>query len=544
VIGRKPDEIRIVVPPVGGAFGGKDGVTVQGFLALALLHSGGRPVRMQWEREESFLAGTKRHSACMWYRLGARADGTLHLLESRLLFDTGPYDHLGGVVLTLAMEHAGGPYRVPNVTVTGQAVYTNNPIGGAFRGFGVPQVTAVMEQVMDMLAARLEMDPLELRLKNALKRGDRNAAGTTVECSTGIIECLKELERHRLWKERARWKASAPTGKRRGAGVAALMQGSGYGPVVPDVAHAKVELTSAGHIRVYQGVVDMGQGNGSTSLQIAGALLCQSVDAMELVSPDTARTLPCGSASASRCTYTFGNALIGAAGILKERILQRAADLFMDEKSSFALVPGAVRHVKSGRETSLGDMAGALNESERTVVYRFRAPVAQAGTALSPDLGLHGMPHWLFSYGVQMALIEVDEGTGEVEVAHYLAVSDCGALMNPQALAGQVEGALAQGLGYALLEEYMVKEGKGLTGDLATYLIPTAPDVPELQRIEIQLHEPTGPFGLKGAGELAINGPLPAVANALYDACAIRISMAPLKGERVLKAMREGRGER
>ena len=189
-LGLDPSRIRIIAPYLGGAFGGKDGVTVQSLLALAAMNSDGRPVKMWWDREESFLSGTKRHCARMYYRLGAKSDGSLHFLDVRLYLDTGPYDHLGGVVLALALEHAGGPYRIPNAVLKGWAVYTNNPIGGAFRGFGVPQVTAAIEQMMDMLAAKLEMDPLELRLKNAVKRGDKNCVGKTLVSSTGAVECL------------------------------------------------------------------------------------------------------------------------------------------------------------------------------------------------------------------------------------------------------------------------------------------------------------------------------------------------------------------
>ncbi len=190
-LGLDPSRIRIIAPYLGGAFGGKDGVTVQSLLALAAMNSNGRPVKMWWDREESFLAGTKRHAARMYYRLGAKSDGSLHFLDVRLYLDTGPYDHLGGVVLALALEHAGGPYRIPNAVLKGWAVYTNNPIGGAFRGFGVPQVTAAMEQMIDMLAAKLEMDPLEIRLKNAVKRGDKNCVGKTLVSSTGAVECLE-----------------------------------------------------------------------------------------------------------------------------------------------------------------------------------------------------------------------------------------------------------------------------------------------------------------------------------------------------------------
>ncbi len=539
-LGLEPERIRMIAPYAGGAFGGKDGVTVQSLLGLAALHANGRPVKMWWSREESFIAGTKRHAARMYYRLGAKADGSLHSLDTRLYFDTGPYDHLGGVVITLALEHSGGPYRIPNVSFKGWAVYTNNPIGGAFRGFGVAQVTAAMEQMMDMLAEKLAMDPLKLRLKNAVRKGDKNCVGVTLTHSTGLVECLEAVARHPLWTERAAWKSKAGPFKRRGAGIVALMHASGYGPVVPDVANAKVELTAEGKIKVYCGVVDMGQGNAATNLQIAGSILCQNVDRIELILPDTDRTLPSGSASASRCTYTFGNALIGACETLKLRILQRAADLLMvDDCDETALIPGAVRHLPTGREIPLHRLATFMNESERTATQRFRAPTAKEIPPVGNEIRLHGFPHTLFSYGAHLVRVEVNELTGVVDVKRYLSVSDCGKIINPHVYEQQIQGAIAQGIGYALSEEVQVNEGKVLTADLATFIIPAASDVPEIESQPVEIYEPSGPYGLKGVGEIATNGPLPAIANAVADACGVRIFRSPLTPSRVLRALRE-----
>ena len=539
-LGIPPARVRIIAPYVGGAFGGKDGVTVQTLLGVAAIHSSGRPVKMWWDREESFLAGTKRHAARMHYRLGAKSDGTLHYLNVRLYLDTGPYDHLGGVVLTLALEHSAGAYRVPNAVLKGWAVYTNNPIGGAFRGFGVPQVTAAMEQMVDMLADRLCMDSLELRLRNALKRGDRTCVGKTLVCSTGLVECLETLKEHPLWKERESWKARAGSFKRRGVGIAAVSQASGYGPVVPDYANAKVELTLEGKIRVYCGVVDMGQGNAATNAQIAGAILGQTAAHIELVLPDTDRTLPSCSASASRCTYSFGNALIAATEALRERILRRASDLLMTRGTEeLALIPGAVRYVRTGQEFPLSRVAALLNESERVATGHFRAPIAFDDVGAPDDLRLHGLPHTLFSYGAQLALIEVDELTGAAHVARYVAVSDCGKVINPRVYEQQIHGAVAQGLGQALSEEFEVREGKIMTPNLFTYYVPTSMDLPEIESIPVEIYEHTGPFGLKGVGEIAINGPLPAVANAMADACGTRILQWPLTPERVLKSRKD-----
>ncbi len=534
-LGIDPDKVRVIAPFCGGGFGGKDGITVQTLLGLAAMACPGIPVKMWWDREESFLAGSKRHSAELYYRLGATREGMLHALEARINIDTGPYDHLGGVVLALAMEHAGGPYRIPNTAVKGKAVYTNNTIGGAFRGFGVPQVAAAIEQVMDMMAEKLKILPLDIRINHALQKGDKTPAGATLQTSTGIVDCLKTLKTHPLYQDAETWKKKAAPYKLRGCGIAAVMHGMGYGPVVPDTANAKVTLTKTGRFKIFCGVADMGQGNTATFGQIAGDLLNQDLQQLELVLPDTSQTLPSGSASASRTTSTFAHALADAIQILKQRLFQRAADsLMVEDWEAFTLVPGFLRHLPTGREIPLDHAATLLSETERTAVSRYRAPVAKDTPVLNPALRMHGIPHLVFSYGVHLACLEVDTLTGAIDVCQYLAVTDCGRLINPDLYQGQMHGGIIQGLGYALYEEFITGDGLPLTADLSTYIIPGALDSPSMTLISIDQPEHTGPFGMKGVGEIGIDAPLPAVANAAADACGVRSRHWPLTPERVI----------
>ena len=540
-LGIEIGRLRIIAPYCGGGFGGKDGITVQSLLALAALHCPGRTVKMSWSREESFLAGSKRHPTRLYYRLGADRNGSLQALSARIYYDTGPYDHLGGAVAALGLEHAGGPYRIPHTRLEVWAVYTNNPLSGAFRGFGVPQVAAAMESMMDLLADRLGLSPLAIRLKNALVRGDRCPAGVTREGSIGLSACLKTLESHPLWKQREKWQKEAGPFTRRGTGIACVWHGMGYGPVVPDSATAGIELTSEGRFRVIGGVVDMGQGNAATYLQIAGDILCQRPDSLELVLPDTGRTFPSGSASASRTTYTFGNALIGAAEALKQRFLARGADLFMvADRTEMTLVPDALRHLPTGREVPLSRLASLLNPAERSATHHFRAEVSKQMPGIDANLRLHGFPHTTFSFAVHLARVEVDELTGRVVVTGFLTVSDCGRLINPQLFAGQQEGGLVQGLGYALFEELSSIEGRMPASDLTTYIVPTSADIPALETIAVALADPSGPYGLKGAGEIGIDGPALALANALADACGRRLFRFPMTAERVLAALSAG----
>jgi CO/xanthine dehydrogenase Mo-binding subunit len=530
------DRIRIVAPCLGGGFGGKDGATVQCLLALAALHSEQRPVKMQWDREENLLAGYRRHSCRVDYRLGASRDGTLAAVHCRLVYDTGAYAHLGAEVMALGMEHAGGPYRIPHVLIEGQCVYTNNPVAGAMRAFGVCQVTFAFEAMIDELARELGVDPLALRRKNALLPGDTNCAGVVVGESTGIADCLELIADHPLWLERAAWKAAAPSGTRRGVGLAAVFNAAGYGAKVRDSAIAKVELTADGGFVVYNGVADMGQGNASAFVQIAGHILQQDAARVSVRQPDTASSFPSGSSSAGRTTFTFGNALIVACEQLKARLINRAGLLlFVDDDSTLALVPGKIVHEASRREVSLDRLAGFLRAEERSCLGEYVAP-------LCPDPGTGkgffiGFPHVVFAYGAHLARVEVDLATGRTRVADYLAVTDGGQVINPAMFDQQVHGGVAQGLGYALMEDLATRDGQVLAGDFTRYLIPGALDLPEIVSIACAGDEARGPFGMKGVGEVAMNGPLPAVANALADGCDIHLRDAPLTPERVLLAL-------
>lgn len=541
-LGLEQSKVRIIAPHLGGGFGGKDGITVQALLGLAALHSGGRPVKLVNSREESFLSSTKRHPARVAYEAGCK-DGALYALKCRILLDTGPYNCLGTAVLALAIEHAGGVYRFPHASIEGHLVYTNNPIGGAFRGFGVPQVIAGLEQVIDDLAGKLGQDPVEFRLRNVFRRGDRTACGATMTETVGTASCLESLRRHPLWAGRETWTAAAPRFKRRGVGVACALHGMGYGPVVPDSATAKIELGLDGAITVYIGVADMGQGNAATFLQITGALLNQRPENLRAVMPDTARTLPSGSSSASRTTFTYGNALVPAAETLKQRILQRALLLAhmttMSEvaEGELALLPDGVCHLPSGRTFPLSAIAQTMDAAERCCTSSYIAPAARQVVGASRTLRSWGLPHRVFSFAAHLALVEVDELTGETTVCRYLACTEAGRTLNPQVYEQQVQGGVAQGLGYALFEEFQVERGEIRTGNLTTYTLPTALDVPEVESLRIEPMEAQGPFGMKGVGEVVIDPVYAAVANAVARAVGAHVQRGPLTPERILPAM-------
>lgn len=537
-LGLDMEKVRVVAPYLGGAFGGKDGINVQCLLGLAALHSDGVPVKMWWDRTESFLAGMKRLPARMYYRLGAKMDGTFHALSCRIYFDAGAYATLGGEVMAMGAEHAASVYRITNVSIDGYCSYTNNPIGGPFRGFGVPQVTFAMEQAVDMMAERLCMDPLEIRRRNVIRRGEKNCLGVELKYSTGIGECIERLVEHPFWKERQVWKSAAPKWKKRGIGIGCMGHAVGYPSLIPDHANTRLDLRSDGTIRLYSGLPDLGQGNASTYLRIAAAILGQDPEAMEIVQPDTDHDLPSGSSAASRTTYTFGNAVINAAKALRDVILGRAGTVLdISDPGRAVLLPGKVRDEVSGREVSLTVIARFLNDEERSQKGYFRAPYDES------TIGIFYLgAHLLFSYGAHLARIEVDTVTGGIDVIDYVALTDAGAVIDPVVYDQQVHGSVAQGIGFALTEDYLVSDGRHDTTGLSTYIIPTSMDLPDITSVPVETFEETGPFGMKGIGEVVISGCLPAISNAFHDACGVRITKAPLTPERVLSAL-AGTGE-
>jgi CO/xanthine dehydrogenase Mo-binding subunit len=317
----------------------------------------------------------------------------------------------------------------------------------------------------------------------------------------------------------------------------------GYGPAVPDYSAAKVELGRDGTITLYAGVADMGQGNVATFAQIAGAILNQKPPALRIVMPDTDRTLPSGSSSASRTTFTFGHALIQAADMLRQRILQRALlmarmTLFQEvAESDLALLPQGVCHLVSGRIFPLAAIAQAMDGAERCCTFSYTAPTARQTVGSNQKLRQWGIPHRIFSFAAHLALLQVDELTGEVTVCHYVTSTDAGRILNPGVYEQQVQGGVAQGLGYALTEAYQVDKGETKTRNFTTYTIPTSRDVPDIVSLPVEQMEALGPFGMKGLGEIAIDPVYAAIANGVADAVSTRIGQGPLTPERILEAM-------
>lgn len=524
ILGWNPQRIRIISSPIGGGFGGKDELTVQHYLALLALHTGGRPVKLHYSREESVIAGIKRHPFRIEAKLGARRDGTITALQARIIIDKGAYASLGPAVLNLAVEHVAGPYKIANVDAEGLLVYTNNGTNGAFRGFGVPQTCFALESLVEMAAAQLGLDPVDIRKRNVVRRGEVDGAGHRVESSVAVWECLDAVERSALWQERERWVGAAAPGKRRGYGVACSVHGVGLGKGVPDFANAALELTPAGAFRLLVAPQEIGQGNGTAYAQMAAEVLgCRPAE-IALVQGDTGQVPDGGSVTASRGTYAGGMAVVNAARNMLTLLRQGAAAL---------------------QGVAVGDALPA----DRVAVYGRMAPggggpLRAEGNFILPQAagavpGISGAPHHVCGYAAQAVLLEVDELTGETRVERVVSAIDCGKVINPAGLEGQSEGGVVMGLGMALSEDTLIEGGIHKTRNITTYILPTICEAPEIETIAVESSEETGPFGAKGIGEVVMIPVVAAIPNAIARATWARVYTLPATPERVWRAMRE-----
>jgi CO/xanthine dehydrogenase Mo-binding subunit len=535
LLGWDPEKIREVSSPSGGAFGGKDELTVQHHLALLALHTAGRPVKIHLSREESMVAGIKRHPFIVQMKTAAAADGTLLAQQAFIVADTGAYASLGGPVLNLAVEHVGGVYRVPSVDVQGYCVYTNNGISGAFRGFGVPQVIFALESGIDEIARRLGRDPLDLRKQNALKRGELSAIGNPMTTAVGTQAVLEALEQSSLWRNREALKAAvAEPWKRRGVGLGVCMQGLGLGKGIPDYGAAVIELLEDGRFKVGISIQEIGTGNQTAYAQFAAdALRCDMAE-VEVIQGDTGYSADSGTVTATRAIFTGGKAIELAGEKMVALLKTCAAHILDEDPDALACVGGRVIGVRHERGVTYAEcFAEACRRGLETKVRSaFAWPEAEEEIP-----GAFGLPHHIYGYGGQAALVEVDTLTGEVQVLEVASVIDAGKAVNPMGIEGQSEGGIAQGIGLALMEDTVIAEGRFLNPSMTTYIIPSAGDVPRVRTYIVEVPEEKGPMGAKGLGEVPIVPTVPAVLGGIRDAAGVQLFRIPATPERVWRAM-------
>ncbi len=533
-LGIPREKIRVVSSIIGGAFGGKDEVTVQIHLALLALKTK-RPVKLVLSREESGISGLKRHPVIVTCKTGALADGKILANQVKIVSDTGAYASLGAAILDVSMETCCGPYNIPNIDVDANCVYTNNGFSGAFRGFGGPQVQFAMESQMDIIAEKLNMDKLEIRRLNITHEGDVNSFGVKIPGSIGIDQTLEAVSKSYLWLQRDALKSnpSEPWCKR-GIGIACAVKGFTLG-ALPDFGAASVTLNLDGTFTVGVSCPDMGQGNMTAYAQIAAEELRCPFEDVHVAIADTGLGPDTGSSSASRSLYVGGNAIIKAAEKMRALLLSHAAEMLGAPENKLESQDNAIVVVDDQkRKSPYASIAkhANLGGKERRVEAGFEVPRFE-----HPIEGSLEIPHWAFMYATALALVEIDTLTGSTKVLRFFISPEAGKMINPQNLKGQCEGAVVQGLGYALMEDAIIENGQLKTPNFTTYLIPTIKDAPDIEVVPVETYEKTGPYGAKGAGEIGIVPVAPAIANAIYDAVGVRSFTLPMTAERIFKAL-------
>jgi CO/xanthine dehydrogenase Mo-binding subunit len=529
VLGRPEADVIIQPTACGGGFGGKLDVSVQPILAVAAVKTG-RPVRLAYSRIESMASSTKRHPAEIWAKASADRDGRLTAFEMRADFNTGAYASWGPTVANRVPVHASGPYRVANVWNRTRAVLTNDTPAGAFRGFGVPQAAIAGEALMDDLAERLGLDRWDIRRRNALSAGDRTPSGQTLEASAGLPQCLDALKPawDRALAAAARHNATA-TRHKRGAGIACMWYGCGN-TSMSNPSRVRITLARDGRITLWSGATDIGQGSDTIMRQIAADALGVPLSAITLGghdgghgAPSTDHAADAGKTSASRQTFVSGNATRLAAEELRRQLL-RFTNAGPDACFTFDRTTLTVDGAGETRSFAIDKLPPfADGAADITCEGHYDPPTSPL------DADGQGVPYATYGFAAQIAEVEVDTMLGLTKVLHMHAAHDVGRAINPLQVEGQIHGGIAQGLGLALMEEFI----PGRTENLHDYLIPTAGDMPPITIHIIEDAEPHGPFGAKGVGEPALIATAPAILGAIRHATGVTLRHVPVLPHRL-----------
>lgn len=505
-----PEKIRVVYDAIGGAFGGREDISIQITLALAVLrmrerHDNTRPIKTIWSREESIIGHCKRHPMTIRAKWGAMADGALIAAETEIISDAGAYMYTSNKVLSNTILMCTGPYEFPNVTVDAYAVYTNNLPGGAFRGFGAPQGHYVAEMQMNKLAEKLGKDPVDLRLKNVLTADKTLSVGTTIPGGVSLEEVIRKAAWHSHWRypgQRGEYDSDFPeelprfvTGQSFVVGLKNIGFSSGY----QENSWAEVELLDGGEIEeaiVRIAGADVGQGHHTAMAQIAAEALGIELEKVRLETSDTAFTQSSGSASASRLTFMAGNAV------------HEAADF-------------ALRKWRNEERPAVAEATW----------------LAPTTTNFDPTTG-YSVPNFAYGYVAQVIHLTVDTETGEIVVNRVVSTHDVGKAINPDQIVGQVEGGIVQAHGYALLEDFRMNKGEVLTPNLSTYLIPGVYDIPQhIDTLILEEPHPEGPYGVRGMAEMPFVPYAAGVSSAVFDAIGVWFNEFPITPERILRGL-------
>ena len=486
-LGLAPEQVRVRAAFVGGGFGGKDGHTCQIYPSLVSWLTK-RPAKVVFDREEVLACTYKRHGIKTHVKMGFSKEGKILAFDGSAILDTGAYAGYGASVHGLFTEHFPGPYEIPNVRLKTETYYTNKPIAHAMRGFGAPQGAFATESIISRAVAQLGLDPIGMRLDNALVQGSVGALGQPMDHCVGLREALKLVQESDLWKER-----ESNTDPYVGYGVAGGFLSCGLGQKIPDNAKVSVREREDGGFDIGCGLVDIGQGSTTALAAMAADLLETDIENIHMIMADTDKTEDCGCTAASRSVFIAGNALIAA-----------------------------VKQYKKMKEAGLSsDMAmgeAAFPES-------------------SKDLGRIGFPHAMYTFVAQAVKLRVDPITGSVSLLDIAAATECGKVINPLGLAGQIQGGIGMSIGFCLGEDCTWKDGQLIHKNFATYLMPTALDVPNIASYHVDAYEASGPMGVKGAAEVSTVSIAPAINEAVRQASGAILTKLPLSPEEILKAL-------
>jgi 4-hydroxybenzoyl-CoA reductase subunit alpha len=527
-------KIRILRSSIGGAFGGRSEVSPADFCAAVLSMKSGRPVKIEYLREETFSSTRQKHPWIIDLEMGARKDGTLSLLKINIVADGGAYQSTGHIAISVPYAMLESTYRIPSIRYEAIRTYTNNPIRGAMKGHGVQQLYFAIESSLDMLAEELDLDPLEIRLKNIVQEGDKLQSGSRVK-SCGLRDCLiQSAEEGRF---QSKWRRPS---KNRGVGIGCCSMINGYNMGFRTGSTAYIKFNEEGEAILFTGTTDNGQGNESMMVQIASEELGVSIEDINLISADTELSpLDPGSYSMST-TFISANAVKVASSDAKRQLIEIAAEALeanpidIELKDKIAFVKGA--HTKG---------IPIKNLIKRG--YEKGKPVLGSGY-FRPELDFKG--GWIksgeergqitgtYSFGAAVAEVEVDRETGIVKVLKAFAAQDCGFAINPMAVEGQIDGSVLFSLGQALSEEIVMNRGQVLNANFLDYKLPIALDIPEIKSIIIERRDPDGPYGAKEAAEALGIAMLPAITNAIANATGVRIKSLPITPEKIAESIR------
>lgn len=527
IMDMRVEEIRIMPSAVGGGFGSKLDISFQPYIALAAWKLN-RPAYISYNRTESMQSTTKRHPSEIELEIGCSSDGKITAFNFEGVFNTGAYASWGPTVANRVPVHASGPYFIENYRAKSFAVHTNTPSSGAFRGFGVPQSAIAQETAFDQLADKIGMDRLEFRIKNALQNGLPTATGQVFEKGVGIKECLEALKP--VWEsanqEAAAFnKISNGSGLRKGVGLGSCWYGCGN-TSLPNPSTIRFGVKADGTIVLHQGAMDIGQGSNTVITQIAADGLGAPVHAIEIIDGDTDLTPDCGKTSASRQTYVTGKAAQLAGEALRRNIL-RNANVSQSARLEFG---EGVINVQDG-DTSVSIDLVTMEPNEFGYVFMSEETYDPPTKAL--DEKGQGIPYAVYGYGAQLMELTVDTKLGTITLDRITTAHDVGKAINPMLVEGQIEGGVAQGIGLALMEDYL----PGRTENLHDYLIPTFGDVPDFENIIIEVEDAEGPYGAKGLGEHVLIPTAPAILNALRDATGAVVADLPATPDKVMSAL-------